>query len=348
LKLLRVLLFIPGGDRSLGLQQLERAAREGELWAPQARLELIQIYGWLEGRVDEAVGLAETLARTYPDNPEISLRLARLYAGPAVEDYGAAAGELERVLARAEARHPHYPAAIRFQALLALAEVRAQQWRLQEAITLLDTVIDSPPPDPAWALPRALLARGRYRALLDQPEAEADARRVLAEPRWKDKWREPAQQQLEWMAARRASGEAARYAELVPGNRLVAEGRAELAEKFYEQQRRLHPNDPQVRYRLARLRFLRGEWAEAEAQFRRLADQPASSPDWLRAGVLLHLARLHDVRGEREAALKLYRKVADDYESEAAALAARLGLVTPYRPPAARSAARLDSRPANR
>ena len=348
LKLLRVLLFIPGGDRTLGLEQLERAAREGELWAPQAKLELIQIYGWLEGRVDEAVGLAEALAQAYPENPEIGLRLARLYAGPAVEDYGAAAEQLERLLARAEARHPHYPAAIRFQALLALAEVRAQQWRLQEAITLLETVIDSRPADPAWALPRALLARGRYRALLDQSDADADARRVLAEPRWKDKWHEPARRQLEWAAARRASGEAARYAELVPGNRLVAEGRAELAAKFYKQQQQLHPDDPHVRYRLARLRFLRGEWAEAEGEFSRLADKPGSSPDWLRAGVLLHLARLHDVRGEREAAVKLYRKVADDYESESAALAARLGLVTPYRPQAARSAARIDSRPATR
>src|SRR3989338_4695910 len=286
LKLLRVLLFIPGGDRTLGLEQLERAAREGELWAPQAKLELIQIYGWLEGRVDEAVGLAEALAQAYPENPEIGLRLARLYAGPAVEDYGAAAEQLERLLARAEARHPHYPAAIRFQALLALAEVRAQQWRLQEAITLLETVIDSRPADPAWALPRALLARGRYRALLDQSDADADARRVLAEPRWKDKWHEPARRQLEWAAARRASGEAARYAELVPGNRLVAEGRAELAAKFYKQRQQLHPDGPHVRYRLARLRFLRGEWAEAEGEFSRLADKPGSSPDWLRAGGL--------------------------------------------------------------
>lgn len=348
LKLLRVLLFIPGGDRSQGLQQIDRAAREGELWAPQAKLELVQIYGWLEGRVDEAVGLAEALARTYPENPEIGLRLARLYAGPAVEDYGAAAEQLERLLARAEARHPHYPAAIRFQALLALAEVRAQQWRLQEAITLLESVIDSRPTDPAWALPRALLARGCYRALLDQADAHADARRVLAEPRWKAKWHGPARQQLEWAAARRTSGEAAQFAELIPGNRLVAEGRAELAEKFYKQQRQLHPDDPQVRYRLARLRFLRGEWAEAEGEFSRLADKPGASPDWLRAGVLLHLARLHDLRGEREAAVKLYRRVTDDYEGESAALAARLGLVTPYRPPAPRAAARVDSSPTNR
>jgi len=91
------------------------------------------------------------------------------------------------------------------------------------------------------------------------------------------------------------------------------------------------------------LRFLRGEWAEAEGEFSRLADKPGSSPDWLRAGVLLHLARLHDVRGEREAAVKLYRRVADNYESESAALAARLGLVTPYRPPAPRAASRAET-----
>ena len=41
-KVLRILLFLPGGSRSEGLEQLEHAAHAGELWAPQAQLELIQ------------------------------------------------------------------------------------------------------------------------------------------------------------------------------------------------------------------------------------------------------------------------------------------------------------------
>ena len=54
-------------------------------------------------------------------------------------------------------------------------------------------------------------------------------------------------------------------------------------------------------------------------------------PGWLKAGAKLHLARLHDLRGERKQALKLYDDVVDDYEQEPAALAARIGLLTPYK-----------------
>jgi len=202
---------------------------------------------------------------------------------------------------------------------------------LQEASTLLDPMIDARVAEPAWALPRSLLARSRYRALLDDPGAADDARRVLAESKWKEKWHEAARQQLDWMAARRGSGEAKRFAELIPGNRLVAEGRTELAAKFYAQLLQRYPDDPQVRYRIARLHFLRQEWPEAEEEFRRLA-AGGDAPDWLRAGALLHRARLHDLRGERDAAVKLYKEITARYENEGAALAARLGLVTPYRP----------------
>ncbi len=330
LKVIRSLLLIPGGDRRLGLQQLERAAREGEIWPPQAKLELVQIYGWLEGRVEEALQLAEELHQQYPENPAISLRLARLYAGPVLEDYARAAAEYSSVLKQAEANHPHYPAAVRYQALLGLADVKAKQWELQEAIALLHPVIDSKETSPSWAVPKSLLARARFRALLNDSRAEEDNRRVLQNPGW-EKWHAEARKQLTWIRARRKSSEAVRFAELIPGNRLMAQKRRRLARKFFEQQQRAHPNDWQVRFRLAQLSFAQGRFVSARKEFRKILRRGRRLPAWLKADTRLFLARLHDLHGERKQALRLYEDIVDDYEEESAALAARIGLLTPYR-----------------
>lgn len=332
-KFFRLLLFIPGGNRVEGLSHLEYAARRGEMWAPQAQLELIQIYGWFEGRVDEALRLAQALNRQMPDNPEVALRLARLCAGPALEDYECAAEYSRRVLERAECGHPYYTSAIRYRALLDLADVRAAQWRLSESLALLDAVIASGVTDPPWVLPHSLLARGRYRALLNEPDAVEDALRVLADARWRERWHDEARKQLDWIKQRRARGEAAQFAALVPANRLVAERRWDLAEKFYQGIRQRDPGNWQVRYRLAYLHFASGRWPQAEAEFEQIVDGEGDGrPGWLQASALLYLGRLHDLRGDREGALKLYRRVADDDEEKSIALAARLGLVTPYKP----------------
>lgn len=334
LKFLRLLLFIPGGNRTEGLKQLEHAAHHGELWAPQAQMELVQIYGWLEGRLDDALAKAQALQQRYPDNPELSFRLARLYAGPAVEDFPRASEQFEAILERSRTGHRHFQGATYYHGVLGLATVRAQQWRLEEAVSLLSPVIESRVNGPSWVLPRSLLLRGSFRAYGNDPKATDDARRVLAESRWKEHWHEAARTQLEWIEARRRSGEAAEFAALIPGNRLVAEQRWELAEQFYEEVRRRQPNNWQVRYRLGRLHFLGGDWEKAEAELTTILNHSSGSqPGWLRAGALLLRARLHDLRGERGAAVELYKQIASDYdEDEQAVLAARLGLVTPYKP----------------
>ena len=330
-KVLRILLFLPGGSRSEGLEQLEHAAHAGELWAPQAQLELIQIYGWLEGRVEDALRLAEELQGKYPENPELRFRLARLYTSPMLEAYRLAAGQYATILERHQQGHPHYKVEDRYKALLGLARVRNRQGRLEEAVTALTPIVDAAVQKPQWVLPRFLLRRADYRALLNDPRAGDDARRILAEKQWKS-WHDDAKQLLRRIEKRRAFGEAARYAELLPGHRLVVGQRWEEAAQFYQRRLQQHPGDWQVRYRLAWLAFARGRLEQAAAAFNRiLRGKSGEVPEWVRAGSLLHLARVHDLQGEREQAVKLYEKIVDDYEDLSANQSARLGLVTPYR-----------------
>lgn len=326
-KFVRPLLFLPSGDRVAGLRQIERAYTQGGLFSYQAGMLLMQIYGTYEGRPAEGVRVGERLAAAYPENPDVRFALAGLYLGPAVEDFDQAAAQYEKVIATESARPQ--PRGVLYRARLGLTSARQQQWRLDEAITIVTATIDAKPSKPDWAMPNFLLRRANLRELAGDPAAAEDARRVLAEPKWSAQHKS-AEGLLKWMSARRASGEAAVYASLIPGNRLAAEKRWDAAAAAYESVRRDHPNDPQARYRLTALQFARGDAAGASASASSLASDRAA-PSWLRAQSLLIVARAQDLAGQREPAKKTYQRIVDDYEHENAAWPARVGLLTPYR-----------------
>ena len=327
-RVLRLFLFLPGGSRVEGLKQIERAYNEGSLMSFPAAMLLMEIYATYEHRVGDAVKVGERLAREYPGNPDVEMSLAEIYASPAVEDYGRAAVHYESVVKRFAGRTddkrntPH-------NARFGLASMRQQQWRFDEAIAVVDAGLAENPSEPAWVVPNLLLRRGNYRGLLDDPRAEEDARRVRAEPKWKD-FQKAADDQLAWLARRRQSGEARVYAALIPGNCLTAERRWDEAAAAYAKVRQQHPDDLQVRYRLAYLQFQRGDAAGAAGEFAALSAQK-SAPAWLRSQALLYLGRSHDLAGRRAEAVKVYERVLDDYERESAAYRAQIGLVTPYK-----------------
>jgi len=328
-RVIRLFLFLPAGDRAEGLKQIERAHMEGSLFAFQASLTLMEIYGAFEGRPADGVRIGERLAREFPDNPAVQFELAQLYLSPAVEDYARAGEQYQAVLTREERRAVARPA--KYQAQLGLASALLQQWRVEDGIGVVSATIEAKPDAPAWVMPSFLLRRANYRALAGAAAASDDVRRVLAEPRWKDRHK-AADDLLKWMERRRASGESAIYAALIRGNRLAAERRWDDAAAAYEAVRRDHPDDPQVRYRIAALQFTRGEIDRAVSAFSAVAADP-KAPDWIKAQALLYVGRAHDLAGRRADAKKTYERIVDDYEHEGAARAARVGLVTPYRRP---------------
>jgi hypothetical protein len=326
-KLIRPLLFLPAGNRTEGLKQLERAYTQGSLFSFQAGMLLMEIYGSFEGRPADGVRTGEQLARQYPENPEVQFALAELYSGPAVEDYAGAGAQSEKVIAAETARAQ--PREALYGAQLGLASSLQQRWRIDEGIRVLSSTIDRRPATPAWVVPAFLLRRANYRALLGDAGAQDDVNRVLAEPAWKDRHK-AADDLLKWMNARRASGEAAIATRLLPGNRLVAEKKWDEAAAAYEPVRRDHANEPLVRYRLAVLQFARGDAAGASAAANALVADRAAPP-WIKAQALLMVARADDLAGRRDAATRSYRRIVDDYEHENAVWAAQVGLVTPYR-----------------
>ncbi len=326
-RVLRVFLLLPSGNRAEGLRQIERAYTEGSLFAPYAALVLMEIYATYEGRVADALRIGERLAREFPANPAVQFQLAQLYFSPGVESYVKAGEQFETAIAIETRRGGHRPE--RFLAELGLAAALQQQWRLDEAIRLLTGTIDEAPATPAWVVPRFLLRRANYRALLGDTGAADDVRRVLANGAWRDRHGQ-ARDLLKWIETRRASGEAAVSTALIPANRLAAERRWGEAEAAYEAVRRRYPDDPQVQYRVGAMQFARGDVERSVPAFTAVAAN-RRAPAWLRAEALLRVARAHDLAGRRAEAKKIYERIVDDYEQENASGAARVGLISPYR-----------------
>jgi tetratricopeptide (TPR) repeat protein len=329
-KVLRAFLFLPAGNRALGLEQLERAYAQGNLFAPQAGLALMDIYGSFEPRAADALRVGEQLASRYPDNPKIQFTLAEVYASPAIEDHQRAAATFERIVAYEDRRQGPERRA-KYDARLGLAAERFSSWRTDEALAVLDDVIARRPAAPTWVMPNFLLRRSNYRALVNDPRAADDAKAVLAEATWKE-WHGHASERLKWLERWRSSGEGSVFAALIPGNRLVDARQWDEAAASYEQVRQQYANNPQVRFRIAVLTFRRGDAPRARPEFQSVAAS-AAAPEWLKAQALLMAARTDDLEGRRSEAVAGYRRIVDDYGRESAVWAAKVGLVTPYRRP---------------
>ncbi len=74
-----LLLFLPPGDKELGILQLRASARNARYAATEARVVLLQILYDFEQNAAEALPVAEELHRDYPRNPYFHRYLGRCY-----------------------------------------------------------------------------------------------------------------------------------------------------------------------------------------------------------------------------------------------------------------------------
>ena len=80
LKVLRLLLLLPGGDRVQGLQEMQRARDQGELLRGEADYQLHWLYLWYEQQPLRALDLLRSLDARYPTNPLFLQRIADVRA----------------------------------------------------------------------------------------------------------------------------------------------------------------------------------------------------------------------------------------------------------------------------
>jgi hypothetical protein len=78
-KLLRWLLFLPGGDRVKGLAEMQRARDHGDWLRGEADFQLHILYLWYEQRPRDALDLLRSLDAQYPGNPIFLERIADVH-----------------------------------------------------------------------------------------------------------------------------------------------------------------------------------------------------------------------------------------------------------------------------
>ena len=124
-KILRWLLFLPGGDRVMGMREMLQARDKGELLRGEADFQLHAVYLWYEHKTAEALNLLERLDVRYPHNPLFVERIAEarsIY----LHDHAASALAWRALLERAQANSVYLSRTIEMRARESLErELRA-------------------------------------------------------------------------------------------------------------------------------------------------------------------------------------------------------------------------------
>jgi hypothetical protein len=108
-KVVRWLMFLPGGDRVKGLQAIDTTRRSGDLFRGEADFQRYVIDIWYEHKPDEALAILRSLDARYPNNPLFLQRVAETY-NTYLHDTRASADAWQTLIDRA-ARDQVYDAA---------------------------------------------------------------------------------------------------------------------------------------------------------------------------------------------------------------------------------------------
>jgi hypothetical protein len=139
-KVLRWLLFLPGGDRVKGLQEMLQARQRGALLVGEADYQLHVIYLWYEQRPLRAIELLQGLDARYASNPLFQERIAEAQ-DVWLHDRTASAAAWQILLDRARAGRVDNPARTEARARLGLARLAAARGDDARAREEIETLI---------------------------------------------------------------------------------------------------------------------------------------------------------------------------------------------------------------
>jgi hypothetical protein len=196
IKFLRSLLFLPGGDRKEGLDQLITAYQKGNLVSGEAGKTLALIYTYYEKRHDYGSQMCENLLTRYPENFEIGLYSGiNLYFESRFEKSAAWLEHVQNLLINYSKRNltnssGEEPGIVRIYEPLDrevrywLARNYIQLRRYEESRAILMKLAEPEIHEPYWIMRGVLLSLAQLDYLEDNPKsAESRIDRVL---RWQD------------------------------------------------------------------------------------------------------------------------------------------------------------------
>jgi tetratricopeptide (TPR) repeat protein len=305
-RMLRFLLFLPGGDRKAGLEQMLRARTRGRLLQGEADYQLSIIYLWYEGQTTRAIELLESLHTQYPGNPLFHSQVAEIQEVYR-HDITASLATWRGVLASAREQRSNAPVLAEARARLEIARLLDVLHQTDSAIEHLEAVIALSPSAPFGALPLAHLRLGEALDRLGQREAALAAYRTattLAPTRDVADIRDAAaERQRRAPEARKAEA----YRLSLEGWRRFEKNDHAGASASLERSLALNGSDPVTRYRMGRVLQVRREDPAALAQFEMTIRAAKTCPPPILGTAYLEAARLHERAARRDQAISYYR-----------------------------------------
>jgi tetratricopeptide (TPR) repeat protein len=159
-RMLRWLLWLPGGNRVAGLKEMLRARRSGQLLQSEADYQLHLIYLWYEKRPESAHQLLRGLRDRYPRNPHFPQLIAEV-EDVYLHDLQASLRSWQALLRTAQARRVGEPMMAEATARLGAALQLDRLSDTESAIPHLRAVIDMKPTAPFGVVARAHLQLGQ-------------------------------------------------------------------------------------------------------------------------------------------------------------------------------------------
>jgi tetratricopeptide (TPR) repeat protein len=314
-RVLRWLLFLPGGDRVRGLQEMLRARDQGTLLRSEADYQLHILYLWYEEEPDRALELLEALQLRHAENPHFRQLIAEVQ-DVYKHDLTASLRSWRMLFEAARRDKVALPEMAETRARLGMALQLDRLFETDVAIDHLRAVIAARPSSPWGAIAQAQLHLGQACDRMGhRDEAIAAYQAALAATPAEDpqKIRERARAGLR----RGPDAQTARaYRLSIEGWRALEKGDMEGAARAIEQSLALRPRDPVTRYRQARLLQAQNDEAAALKVLEAIVAARRATPPTIYGFACLDAARIHEQRGTRARAIELYRLTRDVFGAD--------------------------------
>jgi tetratricopeptide (TPR) repeat protein len=305
-RFLRALLFLPGGDRKLGLQQMLRARTRGKLLQGEADFQLHIIYLWYERQTPRALAILEDLREHYPGNPLFQAEIARIQ-DEYQHDLTASLASWRALLASAREQRSNAPVLAEARARLAIADLLDELHQTDQAIEQLQAVIALKPQAPFGALPLAYLRLGQAQDRLGDRASALQSYRTAAALAPSPDVHDVADTAAAKIRRAPDAKQAEAYRLSLQGWRLLEQNDVEGAATQLQRSLQLHGGDPVARYRLGRVLQAKKADTAALVQFEATIRGAKQCPPPIVAMAYLEAARLHERATRRNRAISYYR-----------------------------------------
>jgi tetratricopeptide (TPR) repeat protein len=310
-KILRFLLFLPGGDRAQGLKEMLKAREHGELLRGEADYQLQVLYLWYEQKPAAAVEILERLDAQYPTNPLFLQQIAEI-RDTWFHDSPASAAAWQTLVDRARGGGVHDAPRTEVRARLGLAGELDRMFETDRAIDELKIALA------ATSATRA--SSDRARASLQLGTAyDRLGQRTLAVKAYTDAIADAPPDDAQRLRERARAGlrqkpdarDTESYRLSLEGWRALERGAKEEAEASLARAVALSPSDAVARYRYARVLEERGESPRARDELEKVLAGRPLAPAIVLASAFVDYARLLERAGEQSRALTMYRYAID-------------------------------------